>query len=60
MERKMKINRSLFPGLLLLVMLGGAALRADGFIVIPSPPGPGSASPFPLEVVRNDVSVEIN
>jgi Ca-activated chloride channel family protein len=61
MERKMKINRSLFPGLLLLalVMLGGAALRADGFIVIPRPPGPGPVSPFPLEVVRHDVSIEI-
>jgi Ca-activated chloride channel homolog len=62
MEIKMKINRALYPGLLLLAlaMLGGAALRADGFIVVPRPPGPGPASPFPLEVVRHDVRVEID
>ncbi len=40
-------------------MISGTALLADGFIVIPRPPGPGPVSPFPLEVVRHDVDVEI-
>jgi Ca-activated chloride channel family protein len=58
----MKINRALFPGLLLLALalLSGAALRADGFIVIPRPPRPGPTAHFPLEVSRHDVRVEID
>ncbi|MBN2346153.1 MAG: VWA domain-containing protein [Candidatus Aminicenantes bacterium] len=60
----MKKRKSLFPRGLLLAMaaalLASPALRADGFIVIPHPPRPGPATPFPLEVVRHDVRVEID
>jgi Ca-activated chloride channel family protein len=35
-----------------------APLLADGFIVVPHPPGP--ATPFPLEVVNHHVQVDIN
>lgn len=57
----MKSRKPRFPGLFLLALVAitGTALQADGFIVIPRPPGPGPASPFPLEVVRHDVGVEI-
>ena len=59
----MKIRKLLKPALLSLVlaimMLGGPALLADGFIVIPHPPRPGPVSPFPLEVVRHNVRVEV-
>jgi Ca-activated chloride channel family protein len=41
-----------------LLAIGSMSLLADGFIVIPHPPGPGS--PFPLEVVNHRVNVEIN
>ncbi len=58
----MKNRKALFPGLPVLVMivLAGTALLADGFIVIPRPPRPGPPSPFPLQVVRHDVRVEID
>lgn len=48
--------------LLLLAALAAAAgaLRGDGFIVVPRPPRPGPASPFPLQVVRHDVRVTID
>jgi Ca-activated chloride channel family protein len=63
MEKEMKNKKHLFPGLLVLALavltLGSSALLADGFIIIPNPPRPGPVSPFPLEVVRHDVSVEI-
>ena len=41
-----------------LLAVFGAPLFADGFIVIPHPPGPGS--PFPLEVVSHRVQVQVN
>lgn len=44
----------------LLALLAAGALRADGFIVIPRPPRPGPASPFPLQVVRHDVRVTLD
>jgi Ca-activated chloride channel family protein len=63
MEKEMKNKKHLFPGLLVLALvfmtLGSSALLADGFIIIPHPPRPGPVSPFPLEVVRHDVRVEI-
>lgn len=49
--------------LLLAGLAFAAALRADGFIIIPRPPrppDPGPASPFPLQVVRHDVQVDID
>ncbi len=64
MEKNMKRNNPL-PSILLclslaILTLGGPSLLADGFIVIPHPPRPGPASPFPLEVVRHDVRVEVD
>ncbi len=58
----MKNRKALFPGLpvLVMIMLVGTALLADGFIVIPRPPRPGPPTPFPLQVVRHDVRVEID
>ena len=58
----MKNRKLMFTGLAILVMMAltSATLLADGFIVIPQPPRPGPQSPFPLEVVRHDVRVEIN
>ncbi len=44
----------------LLAFLAAGALRADGFIVIPRPPRPGPAGPFPLQVVRHDVRVTLD
>jgi len=59
----MKGKKLLKPALICLALavmsLNGTALLADGFIVIPRPPRPGPVSPFPLEVVRHDVRVEI-
>ena len=58
----MKTRRSVFcAGLVsaLILTAWAGALRADGFIVVPRPPRPGPASPFPLEVTRHDVRVEI-
>ncbi len=51
---------SLFCLALVLATLGASTLSADGFIIIPRPPRPGPSSPFPLEVVRHDVRVEID
>jgi len=58
----MKIQKTLKAALLCLALFlpKGPALLADGFIVIPRPPRPGPVSPFPLEVVRHDVRVEID
>ena len=58
----MKNRKSRIPVRLLMALaLAATSLFADGFIVIPRPPaGPGPASPFPLEVVRHDVRVEID
>ena len=60
----MKNRKMRFPGVLFLALAMmaamGPALLADGFIVIPRPPRPGPGSPFPLQVVRHDVRVEIN
>ena len=60
-NRKIRFFGMLFLALAIMAA-AGPALRADGFIVIPRPPrpGPGPASPFPLQVVRHDVRVEIN
>ncbi|TFG74158.1 MAG: hypothetical protein E4H23_12440, partial [Chrysiogenales bacterium] len=64
MEKKMKNRKLRFSVLLFLTLammaVSGTALLADGFIVIPRPPRPGPLSPFPLQVVRHDVRVEIN
>jgi Ca-activated chloride channel homolog len=61
MESKMKNRKSRIPARLLMALAFAAtSLFADGFIVIPRPPRPGPASPFPLEVVRHDVRVEID
>ncbi len=57
----MKTRRSLFcAGFVSALILISAALHADGFIIVPRPPRPGPASPFPLEVTRHDVRVEID
>ncbi|MFH2107617.1 MAG: VIT domain-containing protein [Chrysiogenia bacterium] len=60
----MKNRKLRFPLLLFLTLAmmaaSGTALLADGFIVIPRPPRPGPVSPFPLQVVRHDVRVEIS
>jgi Ca-activated chloride channel family protein len=62
-EKRMKNIKSLFRAGLFLALVVAAftalPLCADGFIVIPRPPRPGPASPFPLEVVRHDVHVDI-
>ena len=59
----MKNLLSLFknPLMAVLIMLAffSASLPADGFIVIPRPPGPGPVSPFPLEVVSHNVHVAV-
>jgi Ca-activated chloride channel family protein len=64
MEMKMSLRRSFFPAGFFLALAVAAfaapALFADGFIVIPRPPRPGPLTPFPLEVVRHDVRVEID
>ena len=54
-EKSMKCSLTLLAALLAVL---SAPLLADGFIVIPHPPGPGS--PFPLEVVSHRVNVQIN
>jgi Ca-activated chloride channel family protein len=63
MEKQMKSNsvlkKSRWVLLIVLVVLFSVALPADGFIVIPRPPGPGPVSPFPLEVVSHNVHVVI-
>jgi Ca-activated chloride channel family protein len=51
----MRIRTSLLGPLLFMASF----LFADGFIVVPRPPRPGPASPFPLEVTRHDVRVAI-
>jgi Ca-activated chloride channel family protein len=53
---KLKNNPLLLFAILLAVF--SVPLFADGFIIVPHPPGPGS--PFPLEVVSHRVNVEIN
>lgn len=64
MEKKIFARTSWLSVLLALsvVLAGRASLGADGFIVIPRPPRPvpGPVSPFPLEVARHDVRVEID
>ncbi len=54
-----RMNRNVWL-LLAALAAGASALRGDGFIVVPRPPRPGPASPFPLEVVRHDVRVTID
>ncbi len=57
----MKNRKFRFPALLLTALAcASTMLFADGFIVIPRPPRPGPATPFPLEVVRHDVRVAID
>jgi Ca-activated chloride channel family protein len=57
----MKHRKFRFPARLLMALACAAPLLlADGFIVIPRPPFPGPATPFPLEVVRHDVRVTID
>ncbi len=59
----MKTIRSIHCAVLfsaLILTAGAGALLADGFIIVPRPPRPGPASPFPLEVTRHDVHVEID
>jgi Ca-activated chloride channel family protein len=62
MEKQMNNKNMLMNGFLALVAallaVSSAPLFADGFIVIPHPPGPGS--PFPLEVVSHRVHVEVS
>lgn len=53
-------NMKVMLMLLAALAAGAGALRGDGFIVVPRPPRPGPASPFPLEVVRHDVRVTID
>lgn len=53
-------NAKVLLMLLAALAAGAGALRGDGFIVVPRPPRPGPASPFPLEVVRHDVRVTID
>lgn len=60
----MKQRRAQVQIVLLVLMAAFAAtLPADGFIIIPRPPRPphpGPVSPFPLQVVRHDVQVDID
>ncbi len=63
MEQQMKSHirpiKNPLMCLLVLLALVCMTLPADGFIVIPRPPRPGPASPFPLEVVSHRVHVAI-
>jgi Ca-activated chloride channel homolog len=57
-KNKLKYYSRLLGRLAAGVVWAGLPLLADGFIVIPHPPGP--VSPFPLEVVSHQVTVDIN
>ena len=50
----------LFLILLTVVLSPWTTVRADGLIVIPSPPGTHSPTPFPLEVKYHRVEVDIS
>ncbi len=60
MKNHIRLIKNPLMFLLVLLAFVCTTLPADGFIVIPRPPRPGPASPFPLEVISHKVDVAIS